>query len=83
MKTWPSEHFIRYLSFGNSEMLLVNSLEAHKEVLQTKAYAVVKPKVFERLLGRLVGKGVLFSVRAEHKLQKRFLAGKCITSFFI
>ena len=78
MRTWPSEHFIRHLSFGNSEVLLVNSLEAHKEVLQTKAYSLVKPKVFEKLIGELVGKGVLFSVGAEHRHQRRFLAGKSI-----
>jgi hypothetical protein len=35
MRKWPSEYFIRYLSFGNSEVLLVNSLEAHREVMQT------------------------------------------------
>ena len=84
MRKWPSEHFIRYLSFGNSEVLLVNSLEAHREVMQTKADSFVKPKFFERLLGEFAGRGVLFSVGAEHRLQRRFLAGKRykIANFF-
>lgn len=76
MKEWPSAHFIRHLSFGNAEVLLVNSLEAHREVMQTKAYSFVKPKFFEKLLGEFLGRGVLFSVGAEHRLQRRFLAGK-------
>ncbi|KAH7412846.1 cytochrome P450 [Cadophora sp. MPI-SDFR-AT-0126] len=75
MKKWPSAHFIRHLSFGNAEVLLVNSLEAHREVMQTKAHSFVKPKFFEKLLGEFLGRGVLFSVGAEHRLQRRFLAG--------
>lgn len=54
----------------------MNSLEAHREVMQTKAYSFVKPKFFEKLLGEFLGRGVLFSVGAEHRLQRRFLAGK-------
>lgn len=76
MRTWPDAHFIRHLSFGNSEILLVNSLEAHKEVMQTKAYSFVKPAFFEKLVGEFAGKGVLFSVGDEHRLQRRFLASK-------
>jgi cytochrome P450 len=57
-------------------VLLVNSLEAHREVIQTKSYSFNKPKFFEKLVGEFAGKGVLFSEGAEHKLQRRFLAGK-------
>jgi hypothetical protein len=57
-------------------VLLVNSLEAHREVMQTKAYSFVKPKFFERLLGEFAGRGVLFSVGVEHRPQRPFLAGK-------
>jgi hypothetical protein len=76
MRTWPNEPFIRHLSFGNSEVLLVNSLKAHKEVMQTKAYSFVKPAFFEKLMGEFLGRGVLFSVGDEHRLQRRFLAGE-------
>lgn len=76
MRTWPEAPFIRHLSFGNSEVLLVNSLEAHKEVMQTKAYSFAKPAFFEKLMGEIVGKGVLFSVRDEHRLHRRILAGR-------
>lgn len=63
------------MSVGNSEQLLVNSLEAHKEVLQTKCYSFFKPAFFARLVGEIVGKGLLFSEGDEHKKQRRLLAG--------
>jgi hypothetical protein len=75
MRTWPDAPFIRHLSFGNSEVLLVNNLKAHKEVMQTKAYSFVKPAFFEKLMGEFLGRGVLLSVGDEHRLQRRFLAG--------
>src|SRR4051812_48473203 len=78
MRKWPDAHFIRHLSFGNSEILLANSLQAHKEVMQTKADKFVKPGSYETLLGEFAGKGVMFSVGEEHRLQRRFLAGKFI-----
>lgn len=75
MRRWPDAPFIRYLSFANSEVLLVNNLTAHKEVLQTQCYKFVKPNFFERLVGEVVGKGLLFSVGDEHKRQRKLLAG--------
>ncbi|PGH20752.1 hypothetical protein AJ80_03512 [Polytolypa hystricis UAMH7299] len=74
-QTWPDAPFIKYMSVGNSEQLLVNSLEAHKEVLQAKCYSFVKPVVFTRLVGEIVGKGLLFAEGDEHKKQRRLLAG--------
>jgi hypothetical protein len=43
MRKWPDAPLIRYLSFGNSEVVLINSLAACKEVLQTRCYSFVKP----------------------------------------
>lgn len=75
MKEWPDAPLIRYISFGNSEIVLINSLAAHKEVLQTKCYSFVKPPFFTRLVGEIVGKGLLFSEGDEHRHQRRLLAG--------
>jgi cytochrome P450 len=74
-KKWPDEPFIRHLSFGNSEALLVNSISAHRQVLQTKCYSFGKPAFFERLVGDIVGKGLMFSVGDEHRTQRRQLSG--------
>jgi hypothetical protein len=51
--------FIRYLTFANTELLLVNNLQAHREVLQTKCYEFEKPEFFCRVVGELVGVGLL------------------------
>ncbi|KAJ9131232.1 Cytochrome P450 [Pleurostoma richardsiae] len=74
MRQWPEAPFIRYVGFFGSEVLLVNSVAAHRGVLQTKAYSFVKPAFFEKLVGEIIGKGLLFSVGAEHKRQRRLLA---------
>jgi len=71
---YPDTPFIRYLSFGNSEQLLVNSLNAYKEVLQTQCYAFVKPVFFKRLIGGIIGDGLLFKEGEEHKRERRLLA---------
>lgn len=35
--------FVRYLTFVNTELLLVNNLQVHREVLQIKCYEFEKP----------------------------------------
>ncbi|KAH8895974.1 cytochrome P450 [Thozetella sp. PMI_491] len=75
MRRWPDASFIRYLTFANSEVLLVNSLSAHRQVVQTKCYSFEKPIWFKRLLGEITGNGLLFSVGDAHKAQKRQLSG--------
>lgn len=72
-RRWPDSPFIRYISFGNSEVLLVNTLRAHREVMQTKCYSFIKPPFFKRLVGEIVGVGLLFSEGDEHKKQRRLL----------
>ncbi|RSL90429.1 hypothetical protein CEP52_014592 [Fusarium oligoseptatum] len=75
MRRWPEAPFIRCLSWLNSEMLLVNNLEACREVLQTNAYSFVKPAFFHTLVGEFLGIGLLFSVGDEHKRLRRIVAG--------
>lgn len=73
-KKWPKAPFIRYISVGNSEVLLVNNMAAHKEVMQSKVYSLVKPSFFKRLVGEITGVGLLFADGEEHKKQRRLLA---------
>ncbi|EHK39647.1 cytochrome P450 [Trichoderma atroviride IMI 206040] len=75
VRKWPNAPFIRYLSFGNSEVLLVNSLEAAREVLQVYAYSFVKPSFQEKLVGEMMGTGLLFGVGEPHRRLRRITAG--------
>ncbi len=72
---WPDAPFIRYLSIAGKEALVVNSLAAHRAVLQTHAYDFVKPPFFARLVGEITGVGLLFAEGEDHKHQRRLLAG--------
>lgn len=54
----------------------MNSLEAAREVLQTKAYSFVKPSFFVKLVGEIVGIGILFSVGDQHRQLRRITAGE-------
>ncbi|KAI8964912.1 cytochrome P450 [Daldinia sp. FL1419] len=75
MRKWPDAPFIRYVSFAGKEVLLVNSLAAHKAILQTHVYDFVKPPFFARLVGEITGVGLLFSEGEAHKRERRLLAG--------
>ncbi|OIW30733.1 cytochrome P450 [Coniochaeta ligniaria NRRL 30616] len=75
VKKWPNEDFIRYLTFGNSEALLVTSLAAHREILQAKCYSFVKPPFFKRLITDIVGYGIVFSEGDDHKSQRKAFRG--------
>ncbi|KAI6083023.1 cytochrome P450 [Hypoxylon rubiginosum] len=71
--TWPESPFIRYPILANKEILLINTVEAHKQILQTKCYDFVKPKFLGRLLGEIVGTGLLFAEGHEHKRQRKMV----------
>lgn len=73
-KKWHTAPFVRYISVGNSEVLLVNNLQAHKELMQSQVYKFVKPSFFKRLVGEITGVGLLFADGEEHKKQRRLLA---------
>ncbi|OIW35435.1 cytochrome P450 [Coniochaeta ligniaria NRRL 30616] len=74
-KKWPDAPFIRYLSIGNVEALLVNSVAAYRDVTRTKCYSFVKPPFFVRLVKDLIGAGLVFAEGEEHKAQKKVLNG--------
>lgn len=43
MRQFPDAPLIRYLTFANTEVLVVNSPAAYKEVLQSHCYSFTKP----------------------------------------
>ncbi|KAI0459940.1 cytochrome P450 3A5 [Xylaria acuta] len=74
-RRWPDAPFIRYLSIAGKEALIVNSLAAHKAVLQTHVYDFVKPPFFARLVGEIAGTGLLFAEGEDHRRQRKLLTG--------
>jgi hypothetical protein len=54
---------------------MLNSPQAHKEVLQTQCYSFVKPSFHSRIVGDIAGKGLLFAEGDVHKTQRRLLVG--------
>lgn len=73
MKQHPEAHFIRYLGFLNKEILVPNSVAAHKAVLQTNCYSFTKPGWFLRLAKEIAGHGILFMEGAEHRAHRKML----------
>ena len=75
-KQWPDAPFIRYKTFFNTEMLMVNNVAAFKEVMQTKAYTFQRSPLFRQLLGDILGDGLLLSEDVTHRrLRKRLNCG--------
>jgi len=72
---WPDASVIRFLTLGNKEILLVNTLAAHKEVLQTKCYEFTKPDILYKLIADIVGNGVIFQNGETHRRYRRVLGG--------
>jgi hypothetical protein len=64
----PNDGLIKYRHLFNAERILVASPKALAEVLVTKNYEFIKPKLFSENLGRLLGHGILFAEGDEHKV---------------
>ncbi|KAH6658720.1 cytochrome P450 3A5 [Truncatella angustata] len=71
---WPDAPFIRYKGLLGMEQLLINGVEAHKQVLQTYCYYFKKPGLFARLVEDISGRGLLFAEGHEHKRQRKLIA---------
>ena len=75
MRKWPTADFVRYLSFFNSDALLVISLAAQKEILGKHCYSFAKPTLYFKLAADIVGRGVGIAEGHEHKAQRKVLNG--------
>ncbi|KAF2223440.1 cytochrome P450 [Elsinoe ampelina] len=78
MRDWanevPNNGLIRYLHWLNNERVLVTSPKAIAEVLVTKNYEFIKPKLVREGLGRILGVGILLAEGDEHKRQRKALS---------
>ncbi|OTA99518.1 hypothetical protein M426DRAFT_325056 [Hypoxylon sp. CI-4A] len=75
MREHPEAPFIRYLTWGNTEVLVPNSVGAHREVLQTQCYSLQKPKWFLRIVKEVAGHGLILMEGDEHKAHRKMLGG--------
>lgn len=73
MKEHPDAPFIRYLGFLNTEVLVPNSLAAHKNVLYDNCYTFAKPQWFLRIVKEVAGHGLILMEGAEHRAHRRML----------
>lgn len=76
MRRWPDAPFVRYLTIGNTETLMVNSLAAFKEVQQTKAYSFRKSQLAGRMFSPITGHGLMFSEGDDRKRQRTQLSSE-------
>ncbi|KAK8112458.1 cytochrome P450 3A5 [Apiospora sp. TS-2023a] len=74
---WIREHpglpFVRYLTVGNGEVLIVNSPAAFKGLLQTHCYSFRKPDQWRHMTKPFAGKGILALEFDEHQAHRRML----------
>ncbi|RYP78528.1 hypothetical protein DL771_000481 [Monosporascus sp. 5C6A] len=75
MREFPDAPLIRYLTVANIEVLVCNSLNCHKEVMQTKSYSFRKPDWWTRTVDAIAGEGVLSMEGDKHRAARRMLAG--------
>jgi hypothetical protein len=80
MRQWPDVPLIRYLTFANTEIILVNSVQVIREVLGNKCYTFEKPQFFRRIGQEVAGVGLLFAEGEEHKRARKILNGKYLCS---
>ncbi|KAF4454666.1 benzoate 4-monooxygenase cytochrome P450 [Fusarium albosuccineum] len=69
-REYPEAAFIRYLNFANSETLFANTIEAYKEVLQTKSAFFVKPAFARQFAHEIIGDGLPFIEGKLHRLRR-------------
>ena len=75
MREHPDAPFIRFLTWANTEVLVPNSLNANRDVVQTHCYSFSKPPWFLRVVKELGGRGVILMEGEEHRAHRRMLGG--------
>lgn len=74
----PEAPLIRYLSLANTEIILVNSLEAHRQVLQTHNDLFERPSAMMRMIKRFSGDGLASFESEEYRAHRKILSA-CFT----
>ncbi|KAI0843577.1 cytochrome P450 [Hypoxylon sp. FL0890] len=75
MREHPDAPFIRYLTWGNTEVLVPVNVNAHREVLQFQCYSLQKPRWFLRIVKEVAGHGLILMEGEEHKAHRKMLGG--------
>ncbi|CAK7229981.1 hypothetical protein SCUCBS95973_007418 [Sporothrix curviconia] len=77
MQTWPNAPLIRYRETGvAAEGLLINSAAAYRDVMCAQhCYAYQRSAPFRRLIGDIIGVGLVFAEGEEHRRQRKALGG--------
>ncbi|KAI1106347.1 cytochrome P450 [Jackrogersella minutella] len=75
MREHPDAPFIRYLTWGNTEVLVPVNLNAHREVLQMQCYSLQKPVWFLRIVKEVAGHGLILMEGEEHRAHRKMLGG--------
>lgn len=73
MNGLPEAPVIRYLGFANSETLIVNSLNAYKEVLTNKFSAFPVSPWWKRIVRDVAGAGLINMDGEEHRAHKKMI----------
>lgn len=77
-RQFPEAPLIRYLSLANTEIILVNSLEAHRQVLQTHNDLFERQSAIRRMIKRFSGDGLTSFESDEYRAHRKVLSG-CFT----
>lgn len=81
---WMHEHpeapLIRYIVAG-SEWVLVNSVQASRDILHTACYSFEKPNWFRRIVGEIAGVGLVNADGDVHKGHRKVLNGELRLDF--
>ncbi|CAG9956312.1 unnamed protein product, partial [Clonostachys rosea f. rosea IK726] len=72
-RRWPESPFIHFLGLFNSEYLIINSVQAYQEVLQTKNSSFSKPALTRKAATVVIGDGLPFAEGDLHRRRKGVL----------
>ena len=71
MNQTPNNGLLRYSGMFGAERVVVTSLEGLREVLQEKSYKFHKSQIAKRIVGPLLGDGILIAEGDVHKVSSR------------
>ncbi|KAK8096571.1 cytochrome P450 3A5 [Apiospora kogelbergensis] len=72
-KQHPESPLIRYLTVGGGEVVVVNSPDAFKDIMQTQCYSFKKPDRLRHMVKEFTGKGIGMLEFDEHKAHRKML----------
>ncbi|KAF2121237.1 cytochrome P450 [Lophiotrema nucula] len=80
MRRFLDAPLIRYTHIGGAEWILVNSVQAVRDIYQSKCYEFVKPSYFRRITGEIAGIGLVNAEGDIHRQERKLMNGKLANS---